>query len=423
MLIYKTVLLIIFYFGFPIIIIYATQKVNFLNRIGAVVLAYIFGLIVGNIGFFPRASDQLRILLDGKANLPAEKANTLFENGTIAYTDLIANQIASLQNTLTIAVILFAIPLLLFSLDLKKWFKIAREALLSLFLAVSSLLVAVFVGYHFYKDLIDESWKVSGMLIGVYTGGTPNLAAISTALEVNANTFILTHTYDLVTGTICLVFLMTIAQRLFDKFLPSFEKKHAKYAEKLNLSHDEEMDSFIGVLSKDGFKELLKALGFALIIVAIGGGLGLIVPERSQMATVTLSITSLGILFSNWKAVNKIKHSFQLGMYLIIVFSLVLASMANLYEMFHIEYLHLFNFVAIVLFGSIFIHVLLSKVFNVDTDTTIITITALAYSPPFVPAVAGALKNKNIIISGLTVGILGYALGNYLGIAIAYFLQ
>jgi uncharacterized membrane protein len=110
-------------------------------------------------------------------------------------------------------------------------------------------------------------------------------------------------------------------------------------------------------------------------------------------------------------------------MYLIIVFSMVLASMANLYDMFHIEYIHLFSFIAIVLFGSIFIHVLLSKIFNVDTDTTIITITALAYSPPFVPVVAGALKNKNIIISGLTVGILGYALGNYLGIAIAYFLQ
>ena len=76
---------------------------------------------------------------------------------------------------------------------------------------------------------IDESWKVCGMLVGVYTGGTPNLAAISTALNVSANTFILTHTYDLVTGSICLVFLMTAAQRLFNRFLPSFEKKHTKY--------------------------------------------------------------------------------------------------------------------------------------------------------------------------------------------------
>ena len=139
------------------------------------------GLIVGNIGFFPRASDQLRILLDGKAKLPAEEANLLFENGTLTYTDLIANHIASLQDSLTVIVILFAIPLLLFSLDLKKWLKIAREALLSLMLALASLLVAIFIGYYFYKDLIDESWKVSGMLVGVYTGGTPNLAAIRSA--------------------------------------------------------------------------------------------------------------------------------------------------------------------------------------------------------------------------------------------------
>jgi len=301
--------------------------------------------------------------------------------------------------------------------------KIASEALLSLVLAVVSLILAIFAGYYFYKDLIAESWKVSGMLVGLYTGGTPNLAAISTALEINSTTFLLTHAYDLVTGTICLVFLMTIAQRLFNRFLPSFHSKHAKYVEMHDLDHNEDMNSFAGILTKDGMLELVKAIGFAAVIVAIGGGLSLLVPENSQMVTIILTITTLGLLLSNWKIVNRIKHSFQLGMYLIIVFSLVLASMANLYDMFHIEYLHLFNYVAIVLFGSIFIHVLLSKIFNVDSDTTIITITALAYSPPFVPVVAGALKNKSIIISGLTVGILGYALGNYLGIAIAYFLQ
>ena len=49
------------------------------------------------------------------------------------------------------------------------------------------------------------------------------------------------------------------------------------------------------------------------------------------------------------------------------------------------------------------IHVGLSKIFKVDADTTIIAITALTYSPPFVPTVAGAIKNKNVIISGLAI--------------------
>jgi uncharacterized membrane protein len=50
-------------------------------------------------------------------------------------------------------------------------------------------------------------------------------------------------------------------------------------------------------------------------------------------------------------------------------------------------------------------------------------ITALTYSPPFVPTVAGALKNKDVIISGLTIGILGYAFGTYLGILVGTVLK
>ena len=419
----KIVFLIAFYFGFPIMIIWATQKVAFLQKIGAVALAYIFGLLIGNIGLFPKASKQLHGFLEGKAKLPVEQVQLLYDQGLITYSDLTANQIAAIQDTLMIIVILFAIPLLLFSLDMKKWIGLAKEALFSLLLALISLLIAIFIGYYFYQHLIDESWKVSGMLIGLYTGGSPNLAAIATALEINANTFILTHTYDIVTGTICFVFLMTIAQRVFNLFLPSFNKKHEKYADKLDLGHGEDMDDFKGVLTRDGIIELAKAFGFSIIIVAIAGGLSQVVPTKFEMAVAILSITTLGLLFSNWKIVHRIKYSYQLGMYLIVVFSLVVASMADLRNMFHIEYLHLFSFVAVVLLGSILIHVFLSYLFKVDSDTTIITITALAYSPPFVPAVAGALKNKHVIISGLTVGILGYAVGNYLGIAIAYFLQ
>lgn len=386
-------------------------------------MAYGFGVVLGNVGILPRASEEFRTILKNDAAIPAEEANLLMQEGVISITDVTANQIANVQNNIVSIVILLAIPLMLFSLDFRKWLKLTKEALFSLLLAMVSLLTSVFAGFYIYKDLIDESWKVTGLLVGLYTGGTPNLAAIGTALDVNANTFILTHTYDMVIGAVFLLFLMTIAQRIFNKFLPSFKAKHAKISAEIEIEHNEDIDSFEQVLSKFGLVELLKAFGFSSIIVAIGGGLSLLVPENSQMVTVILSITTIGILFSNWNVVNRIENSFQLGMYFIIVFSLVFASMGDLGNMFHIEYLHLFSFVALVVFGSTGIHVFLSYIFKVDTDTTIITITALSMSPPFVPVVAGALRNKNIIISGLTVGILGYAIGNYLGLAIAYFLQ
>ena len=52
-----------------------------------------------------------------------------------------------------------------------------------------------------------------------------------------------------------------------------------------------------------------------------------------------------------------------------------------------------------------------------------ITSTALICSPPFVPVIAGAIKNREIIVSGLTVGIIGYAIGNYLGFIVAELLK
>ena len=70
-----------------------------------------------------------------------------------------------------------------------------------------------------------------------------------------------------------------------------------------------------------------------------------------------------------------------------------------------------------------FFQALISIFFRIDTDTMLITSTALICSPPFVPVVAGALRNKEIIITGITVGIIGYAIGNYLGFFVAQFLS
>ncbi len=56
-------------------------------------------------------------------------------------------------------------------------------------------------------------------------------------------------------------------------------------------------------------------------------------------------------------------------------------------------------------------------------DTVIISGSALICSPPLVPFVAGALKNKEIILTELVKGIAGYAVGNYLGILVAYILK
>jgi len=91
--------------------------------------------------------------------------------------------------------------------------------------------------------------------------------------------------------------------------------------------------------------------------------------------------------------------------------------------MFGIGMLNLILFITWCYFGSLILHLILAKIFRIDADNFLITATAFIFSPPFVPLVANALKNKDVIVTGITGGIIGYILGNYFGVALAYFLK
>ena len=83
----------------------------------------------------------------------------------------------------------------------------------------------------------------------------------------------------------------------------------------------------------------------------------------------------------------------------------------------------IFLFIFLAVIGSLLLHALLSWIFGIDADHFIITSVALSMSPPFVPVVAGALKNRFVVLPGLILGIIGYAIGNYLGYLMAIILK
>jgi uncharacterized membrane protein len=375
-------ILILFFVFFPVIILELCYRFKILDKLGSILIAYIFGLLVGNLGILP-------------------------------------NNFDSTQELLTTLTIPLALPLLLFSLDVKSWLNIAGKSLLSMLLAFVALIVIVVAGFYIFNPGDHEFWKISGMLIGVYTGGTPNLASLQLALEVDPNTYVMTHTFDMLLSAIFLLFLISVGKVAFAYVLPKF--KISGEAPN-NSSNVEDAVPFYRSVKKHEAKNLLLSFVAALLILAIGGGLSEIVPKNISMLVAILSITTLGIAASFIKKLKESKHSFDLGMYFILVFSLVVASMADI-SSFTTFSTHLFYYISFAVFGTLILHVLLSALFKIDRDTVIITSTAFICSPPFVPMIAGVLKNKQIIISGLTIGIIGYAVGNYLGISIAYFLK
>ncbi|MFC2114411.1 DUF819 family protein, partial [Bacteroidota bacterium] len=415
-------LLVLFYVITPLIINYFCYKYSSLQKIGAILIAYIIGLVLGNIGLFPEVSKQMLHLITNKdIQLNSSLINQLFSTGQLTADDVFYFKVYKLQDLLTTIAIVIALPLLLFSLNIRNWFKVAGKTFLSLALGLVSVIIPIFVGYMIFKDKVDESWKVAGMMTGVYSGGTPNLAAVQKMLEVNKLTYILTHTYDLIIGAIFLVFVISIGQRVLLRFLPAYKPSGITEESEIQMI-DEKKEGFFSLLNTKYSLPLLAAFGLSILIVGVSVGIGELLPKKIQMLVVILSITTLGILASLNRKINRIEKTFDVGMYFILIFSLVVASMADLRN-FSIEHIHIFYWVAMVYVGSLIIHVMLAAIFRIDADNVLIVSTALSCSPPFVPVVAGALKNKEIILSGLTVGIIGYAIGNYLGIFFAYLLK
>lgn len=345
--------------------------------------AYVLGLFIGNIGILPEDS----ILV---------------------------------QQYLVDFSIPLAIPLLLMTINVSSWSGMARKTLKSLLAGVISVIVIVVIGNMIFLNHIHDTWKVSGMLIGLYTGGVPNLASLKSALQINNNLYFLTHSMDIFVSTIYLFFIMTIGKKYFKKWLPYSYSFLGRFKD--NEPDFNQFENYSDFFKKHNFLPTLGVFGISVLIFAISSLVLPFLPRIISMAVFVLIVTSFGVGLSWVPRLRRTPRTFELGMYFIVVFSFVLASMVNIRE-FSVNALPILGFVSFTIFGSLFLHLLIAKFFRTDADTLIITSTALICSPPFVPMVAGVLGNRKIIISGITVGIVGYAIGNYLGVIFAYLLR
>ena len=370
------ILIALFYLLTPLAIMHLCDRYKFLRKVGSVIMAYFIGIVFGSLD--------------------------LVDSGAIA----------GVQDTLINLSVSLAIPLLLFSTDLKKVLKLARKTLISLLIALFSVVVVVFAGYFIFRvNGHPEFSKVGGLLVGVYTGGTPNLAALQLMLKLPPEIYLAVHTYDMVISTVYLFFLMLVGQKLFSLILPKYRSMYAGTDYTVTEEEDEPMK---GLFKKSRRIPLFMAFLLAIVIFVISAGFMMMAPERLKMAVFILSITTLSLLFSFNKKVRNTEKTYDLGMYFILIFSIVVASKVNPEALSNVNG-NIFMYVTFVVAFALILHVLISAMFRIDTDTVIITSTALICSPPFVPVLAGSLRNREIIVPGITVGLIGYSFGNYLG--------
>ena len=381
-------LLILFYLLAPAGILWACRRSKLLGKVGPVLTLYILGVVVANLHIVPA-------------------------------------DLGGIQKTLQDVMIPLAIPMMLFSCNLRSLK--AGITVRAFVIGVFSVALMVVGGYLLVgSHLGDDAATIGATLSGQYSGGAGNFAAVNMMLGADGlsnEKFALVATCNLIVSFFYLMFLMgggvTIARKIVHG------KNLKAYNDSINAADYVNDNPYRDFGKKKSILQLLKVFATAAIIAVIsllvsnlfkeGTALYDILGGDFSMVALILTLTTISLLLTCFREVRSWDKSFDAGMYLIYIFCLAMAMLADLSQLNWKIGFWVLIYQTIIVFGSLLISVLLAKPFKVDADSAVITSDTLVNSPICVPMIAAAMKNKSAIMVGITNGLAGYAVGNYLG--------
>ncbi|MBQ6571594.1 MAG: DUF819 family protein [Alistipes sp.] len=378
-------MLLVIFFIVPAGVVWLCRRYRPLEQLGPIMVLYAIGMVIGNLPFIP-------------------------------------TEIATLQEFLPNVLIPLAIPMMLYGCTFSR-----GEARLQCKIVASGFLatcIAVTIGYVLFGQNIEQGAEVGGIITGMYTGGTLNAAALQTIFKINSETFVLINSYDIIISFTYFVFLFSVGIKLFRRLYGEKPQTQVSFDNKpQDAANTPEPNPYRRLFTREGGQQLLRILGLTVILVAVSAGVALLFAEQWFMVIFILLITTLGVACSFVKRVRDMDLSYDVGMYLIYIFSLTIASMADFSNLDLRGGINQLAFMLVAVFLSLLLHAIGCRVLRVDADSMMISSVAFINSPPFVPMASAAMRNKRALVTGLGAGIVGYAAGNHIGVLMVQLLQ
>ena len=388
----NTILTILYLLGVPMLVMWLAKRWAWIDRVSPMTVLYLIGLAVANL--VPANN--------GIFNVDAG-TNTLFSNVAVP----------------------LATPLMLMGCNTKGW-QVGKAFKVFITGLVSVLIVTV-VGFFLFQPSVhsSESYRgfaqVCAVATGIYTGGIPNMGAIKQAVGMPNQTYLYITSYDLIVTGIYLVFIVLFGKTVFRRLLPG----RGVGGDERTVEVEEQGSVGGKPFDSQHYKSSLLAIVLTLVIAAVSYAVSLFVSGNGNpdMTVLILLLTTLAIAASFLPPMKRQQHSFDMGLYCVYVFCLAIATACNVREMDIAGSLPILYYLGFIIFGSLVLQFLFARMLKIDGDSVMVCSVALINSPPFVPLAAALLGNKNIVILGITVGLLGYMLGNYLGIGLYHLLM
>lgn len=382
-----TIVLFAIYLIVPLLIVIGYQRFKIVRQLGTVIVAYAVGLLMSLSGFM---------------HLPDAEVTE------------------KMQTTLLSISVPIAIPLMLFNCNFRFWARSLKKTTMALVCGILALVIAVISAYFIFRNSgIESPDSLAALMVGIYTGGTLNFFAINSVLHVQETTLLLVYGFEMVVTFPFLVFIVAGGYKLIRRALPFADAA-------VTISDGDKIDTGVEnygeFFSNGNFRKALLGLLLSIAFVGVGVGLSILIYGKINELVVILTITTLAILASFNDTIRNLPKTFELGMIFILLFCLVAASKFDISAL-NTSALTIMFFELFIMLTTIILHIIFCRFFRVSGDLFTVASVGLLCSPPFIPPVVAAIGNKKVLISGIVIGLVGYAIGTYVGMSVVYLIR
>ncbi|MFN1841965.1 DUF819 domain-containing protein [Clostridioides difficile] len=320
-----------------------------------------------------------------------------------------------LYGTISTYAIPVSMTIMLMSVDLKEMTKLSREPLIAIFVAVLTVSIMAFLFGLVFAEKISEGWKVAGMFVGTYTGGSANLTAIGTGLNVSRQTLAAANAADYVIGVPTLIFMFALPAILknskkFKKLWPY----HVEESELEDCQNEEFMES-----KEWSIKDIAWMLAIGFVVTEVSTILAGYFNSSFSSAARILLVTTISIIIAQLKPVKKLKGNLDLGLFVALFFLCTIGFSVDIKEFLGSTFtitLYCFS----IIFASFVFHLGITRLLKIKYQYVILSIVGAIADGPTSALVAASAKWNSLVSVAVVMGVIGGVLGNYAGISVAY---
>jgi uncharacterized membrane protein len=312
----------------------------------------------------------------------------------------------------------FAVCLILFTVNLAD-LKRAGGPLLAAFVVacVGTVAGALVAGLLLDSQLMEimggDAWKLAGPFTGTYTGGSLNFFAMWNGLEIgNPDLFAAANAVDNL--TLFPLFALWI-------MLPAWLGRRYPVARYWGeVDHEDAADEAEKAAPELRILDVVALSFAALAIMAVSELIKTaVIADFMPSFPTILIVTTLALILAQFRFVGRLQGAFELGNMAFYLFFCAVGAMINV-KMAIILSPILFAYVMVM----IVVHIIgiygIGRLLRLDIRVLTIASCAAKSGPPAVVALANVHGWKTLVLPGVAMGLLGYAVGNYLGFATAY---